>query len=446
MAATGARLLPLIGLTSIGGYVLLVEEAAQRPGYDLWGGLVVVPLLLLLTVQLIDRAARGDAWLLKVLLLALVLKTLATVARYAMAFVVYDGATDASGYHDHGARLAESYRQGDLGADLERGLVGTGFIRAVTGAVYAITGPSIYVAYACFALLGFWGLYFLYRAFEVGVANGEHRRYAVLVLFLPSMLFWPSGLGKEAWMTFGIGLVALGAARFLSDTPGWLLPLGLGVLATGLVRPHVTAALFAGIAVAAVVRRSRRPGTATTPLTRAASIAAVAVVSLLLVGRAADFLGVQEVSPDGIQSTVDETLDNTAQGGSEFQAHPVNSPTDLPWAMVSVLFRPFIFEAHGGPMLLAAAEGLLLLVLLLRSIPRLRDILGHLRGEPYLVFCLVYTTLFVYAFSVFSNFGILTRQRVQVLPFVLVLLALPLVAKRRAVDDRTLSSTGGEPR
>ncbi len=39
--------------------------------------------------------------------------------------------------------------------------------------------------------------------------------------------------------------------------------------------------------------------------------------------------------------------------------------------------------------------------------------------------CLIYTLVFVYAFSTFANFGILTRERVMVLPFVLVLFALP---------------------
>lgn len=442
---TAFQLLPVVGLTLIGGYVLLVEGSAQRQDYDTWSALLVIPLLVAVTVHLIVRASRGDSWLLKVLLAAFVLKGLATVARYAMAFVVYDGQADASVYHSEGARLSTSYRDGDFGADLGRDLIGTGFIRALTGGLYAVTGPSIYVAYAFYAWLGFWGLYFLYRAFRIGVPDGSHHRYAALVLFLPSMLFWPSGLSKDAWMTFGIGLVALGAARLLADTPGWMLPLALGLTATALVRPHITAALFVGVAVALVVRRSHRPGTATTPLVRVATTAAVVVVGLLVVGRAAEFLGVEEVNPSSVDAAVQSTQDRTADGGSSFDAQAVNSPADLPLAGVSVLFRPFVFEAHGAGMMLAAAEGMLLLVLLLRSVPRIRRGLGRLRGEPYLVFCLVYTTLFVYAFSNFSNFGILTRQRVQVLPFVLVLMALPLAAGRRAADS-TLVTTGGPTR
>ena len=52
-----------------------------------------------------------------------------------------------------------------------------------------------------------------------------------------------------------------------------------------------------------------------------------------------------------------------------------------------------------------------------------------MRRSPYLAFCVSYVLLFVVAFSSFGNFGILTRQRVQVFPFFLVLLAVPLAAK-----------------
>jgi hypothetical protein len=50
-------------------------------------------------------------------------------------------------------------------------------------------------------------------------------------------------------------------------------------------------------------------------------------------------------------------------------------------------------------------------------------------------FALAYTGLFILAFSAIGNFGLLTRQRTQLLPFVLVLLAMPArapVAEPRA--------------
>ena len=41
-----------------------------------------------------------------------------------------------------------------------------------------------------------------------------------------------------------------------------------------------------------------------------------------------------------------------------------------------------------------------------------------------MLFCVLYSVAFVYAFSTFGNFGILARERVQVLPMVLALLCL----------------------
>ena len=46
--------------------------------------------------------------------------------------------------------------------------------------------------------------------------------------------------------------------------------------------------------------------------------------------------------------------------------------------------------------------------------------------------------MFVIAFSSFSNFGILTRQRTQVLPLVLVLLVLPRENRRAPEEAPTL--------
>jgi hypothetical protein len=75
--------------------------------------------------------------------------------------------------------------------------------------------------------------------------------------------------------------------------------------------------------------------------------------------------------------------------------------------------------------LIASVEGLVMLCLLLASIARLRSVPRLARDRPYIMLALVYTLLFCMAFSSLGNFGILTRQRVQLLPIALVLLALP---------------------
>lgn len=418
------RLVVAAGLAAICGYLWLVLHVSATGQSEAWRGLVVIPVLLMVNVPLLLRAGRLDpaAWFTRLLVWAFVLKCLASAARYVMAFVIYDG-NDGQSYSVEGARLAAEYAQGNFDAEIGRQFIGTGFMRVATAVLYMVTGPSLYVAWAVFSLLGFWGTYFLYRAFRVSVLDGDAKRYAGFVLLLPSMLFWPAGLGKEAFVTLGIGLMAFGSARLLSGYRTWWLPLLTGVLVTGVVRPHITAALFTALVVASFLRRRLRPAHELTPLTYVGGAVLIVAMGAGVASWAASFLDV-DLSIEGFNEAITDTTELTDEGGSTFAPATVHNPLDLPWAAFTILFRPLVFEAGNPQMMLAALEGAALLVLVALSWRSLPGLGRRMRHQPYLILALGYTVVFVYAFSNFGNFGILTRQRVQVLPFLLVFLAL----------------------
>ena len=108
------------------------------------------------------------------------------------------------------------------------------------------------------------------------------------------------------------------------------------------------------------------------------------------------------------------------------------------------MFRPFPTEAHNRQALFASAESALLLGLLALWWRRLARVPRAMLRNPYVMFAVVYAMGFVVAFSSFSNFGILARQRVQVLPLVLavVLAAAPLARKRRTVRNYEVMGRG----
>ena len=116
----------------------------------------------------------------------------------------------------------------------------------------------------------------------------------------------------------------------------------------------------------------------------------------------------------------------------------MHSPLQFPRALVTVLFRPFPWEAHNAQALVSSLECLLMLGIFVSSWPRLKRLPTLMRQRPYVTFSLIYLLLFVYAFSSFGNFGILARERVQVLPFLFVLAALP----RARVARRAPASLG----
>ena len=93
--------------TVIAVYLGAVAWITGDGSYDVWGGLVAIPVLILLTLPLARHAARqeDDALMAKIIMLALVLKLLGGVVRYAAAFDFYGGKADATAYHLAGVQI-----------------------------------------------------------------------------------------------------------------------------------------------------------------------------------------------------------------------------------------------------------------------------------------------------------------------------------------------------
>ncbi len=425
-ALSRVRLLPLaIGSA---GYVALMAFLLLMP-YDVAGGVLVAHVLALITIPMLLRLNRGeeDRRVRPIILVALVAKLLGTLLRYGVLLNVY-GEGDALQYDQVGAGFAEFFRQGDFSVDLGQQIVGTAFIELVTGIVYTVIGSTKLGGFLVFSWLGFWGLYLFYRAFRLACPTGDRRRYVLLLFFLPSMLFWPSSIGKEAWMTLALGAFAYGVARLVTHRRLGLVWIALGTLGTAMVRPHVTLVAVASLMVSYLLSGTKATSYAR-PLSKMAGIVALVAVFAFALGAVEDYFHLDEEK--SLEEVLDNTQERTSKGGSEFDASAVRSPAQLPWGVFSVIFRPLPFEAGNVQAFVASMEGLFLLVLLARNWRRLGNYFPR-RRTPYLTFAATYILLFAIAFSNLSNFGILARQRTQLFPFLLVALAVPLVRRNRA--------------
>ena len=420
----------LIGVTfTVIGLLLL--SSLQMSGLPV--ALFLTPVLLAASWPAFVRQARRerDLRLAQLLVLALCLKLFGSLLRYWVAIYVYDGFADALMYHDFGTELAMRFRGGEFSTGLDS-LSGTDFIRFFTGLVYTVTGSSVYAGFLLYSWLAFWGMFYLYRAFVIAVPDGNRRSYARLLFFLPSMLYWPSSIGKEAWMLFTIGLAAFGTARLLTGRPWRGLALAGAALWLGaLVRPHVTGMVALALVVAYLVARPPRRLGALGPVVKLFALVALVGVAGLLLGQTSSYLLEKGIDPqEGVTNVLDESARRTGQGGSTFNApSAISSPVKLPLATVTIFFRPFPFEAHNAQVAVTALESTLLLCLTLSRRRGVWQALRHPRRRPYVAFVVVYSLLFVFAFSSIANFGILARERTQVLPFFLVLLAVPALRR-----------------
>ena len=112
-------------------------------------------------------------------------------------------------------------------------------------------------------------------------------------------------------------------------------------------------------------------------------------------------------------------------------------------AAVSVLTRPFAWEVRNATMLVASAEGVLLVLVLVSRPKTLGRLVRVIAREPMGAFCAAYTVAFVIAFSNVGNAGILVRQRTQMLPIVVLLFAA--TADRIRVPTTAAREPGAAP-
>jgi hypothetical protein len=445
MAPVQTRVSVIAGSSLVGATVtvlgLLLLWSLQVD--SIWVVLFLAPILVLATAPALARQAarEGDRRLFQLLLAALVLKLVGSMIRYYVSFELYGGVVDSAVYHEMASGISERLRGGNFDTGLES-LSGTNFVPFFTSLLYTVIGPNIFAGYLLFSWLAFWGLFYLYRAFTIAMPGGNRRSYAHLLFFLPSILYWPSSIGKDAWMLFTLGLAAYGAARILSGLVlRGAVVAGAGLWLAALVRPHVAGMAGLGLAVAYMVGRTRRRSGWQASAMKLLGLAAVLVLAGVLLSQTTAFLKDSGLDPeDGVTSVLAENAERTEQGGSSFEAPPGISPVQLPVSVVTILFRPFLFEANSIQVLITALESTVLLVLTVRRIRPIGRAVRSFRRLPYVTFVVVYGLLFIVAFSSIGNFGILARERCQLLPFFLVLLAVPGVRGRRPSAPATTTS------
>ncbi len=406
-------------------YLIVLAWAMGRLSFNVWGAFVVAPVLIVLTVPIALNVARieGDNSIGRIIMAAGALKLVGAIVRYFVTFTLY-GSGDANGYHNMGATLAPMFRRGDFIVDVGGRVMGTHFIDIVTGVVYAFTGATKLGGFFVFSWLGFLGLVLFYRGFRIAFPDGDGRRYAYLVLFMPSLLFWPSSIGKESWMMLTLGLTSYGVARMLAAKRFGLLAFALGLSGIVMVRPHVGLIAIVALFGAYLLRKSPKPSLLSLPA-KLLVLGVLAVGTIIVLSQLSTFFGVKSIDSQSTQHILDYTTQQSTQGGSAVEIVHPSSPINVAYAAISVVFRPWPYEAGNLQGLVASLEGLFLLGLTLTSFKRLASVPRAMLQRPYVAYALVYALIFTYAFSAIGNFGILSRQRVQLYPLLFVLLCVP---------------------
>ena len=427
-SAGGKSLFLTIGTLGVLGSAIGFGFLGLTDREDTLAGLYLVPIAGVLVYFAIRRWVSGPhgEWLGSLVFAGLGVRLLAAVPRLM-------GGADAPIYQSTGEQIAVSLRRLNFAVETGRSVPGTGAVRYLSGIVNVFTGSNYLATFVIFVLFAIIGQV----AFLIGVRRAltprQFRLLAILTMFSPTLAFWPSSIGKESPVLLGTGFVVLGASRLYDRSWSGVPHVLFGVFAIGMVRPHVAMMILVSVLLGLFARRAHTRGRLLSHLT---VLTLVVVGSMWAASASAALFGLEAL--DGIadlNAALDFTEDRTSQDNAQFVAARVEGVRDYPWAVVTVLFRPFPWEANSPVALLSAIEGLGLALLLFRALPGLALHLGGVLQRGQMLFAATYAAVFIFLFSAVGNFGILSRQRAQVIPFVLLLIAFGIAIDSRRQRD-----------
>jgi len=279
-------------------------------------------------------------------------------------------------------------------------------------------------------IFGFIGLAAFDAALRLAVQKKTKniRRLATLIIFLPSLSFWSSGIGKDSLAFMSAGLVLWAALDFNKRV--WImLP---AVLIMLVVRPHIAGLLIISFAIAIVMQKRG------SPIFRL-FIGVIAIISatvLIPIGLKYSSFD-SATGSEGLQKYVDQRAKYNMEGGGGVNIS--NMP--LPLQVLTYLFRPLPFEAHNFGSFASSLDNMILIYLFIVGIKSMLKTRYVSRGENR-VFMWTYSFMSLLLLSTTTaNLGISVRQKWMFTPmFIFLMISVIGNRDRRKQNSKKQSS------
>jgi hypothetical protein len=299
-----------------------------------------------------------------------------------------------------------------------------------------------------FSLIAFVGMWRLFLFFY-HINPNEHKIAALCFLFLPTTVFWTSGIVKEA-VSFGcLGFLTYALYNLYVKRKYIILNVGIVIIASILLFTvkGYTIIAYLPLLVLFLVRHNS-VAKIQNKLLRFLYIA----VFLVIIGFAAYFYidANGDIFKNFALDAVTEQISNQSEEfkrqaddatssfnlGVDFDPSPAGIVRAIPFAITAALYRPFLWEAKKITTLLSALESLAFLLITLFVFFKCGPIftIKKLTNDRLIFFCFWFSIVFAFFCGISTlNFGSLVRYKLPCLPFYLYALLLVYMHKKAAL-------------
>jgi hypothetical protein len=302
---------------------------------------------------------------------------------------------------------------------------------------------SVMVALFCYT--GIWKLYIVFTKYYPKL----YKQLALAVLFFPSVLFWASGILKDAimlsatgWVVFCIYNVFIIKQKRFPFT--LLLLFNLYIIL--IIKPYIIFALLPGAFMWIFSNRIYKIRNVGVRIVIVPLILGICLgLGYLILSQLSSLMG--KYSIDNVTKTAFVTQYDLKQ--SYYQGHSFDigledqSYTGMikksPVALLAGIYRPFIWESDNVVMLLSGIENTFILFLSIIMIFRVNitTIFSRLFAEPFLFFIFSFSLFFAAVVGLTtSNFGALSRFKTAYISFFIAAVFI-LLKKDSRIKQKT---------
>jgi hypothetical protein len=281
---------------------------------------------------------------------------------------------------------------------------------------------------SCFSYVGIWKFYRLVNI----LYPGYEKALAYIVLFLPSIAFWGSGLMKDSytlsaacWLTYNFYMTLILRKKVIINSIFLLINLFIIIN----IKPYVILSLLPGTILwinSAYLKKIKN---------RLLKILVLPLISVVIIltgvnvfQNLSSLMGVYgEVDSAIEQAQVIRTdlLRSDEYGSNNYDIGKLDGSfvslvRVAPNAIFTALFRPFLWEIGSPTMVLSALENLILIAFTLFTLIKISPVavLRTLLKEPFLLYCLIFSILFAFGVGIAgTNFGAMVRYKTPLMPF-----------------------------
>jgi hypothetical protein len=286
----------------------------------------------------------------------------------------------------------------------------------------------------CFSMISYTGVWRLYRFFYEQYPH-LHKQFAIAILYLPTFVFWSSGILKDplctgaiGWMTYSLySIFYTKKSKLLYGTIFFLFAYLLSILKIYILVSYLPFFILFLMLKNVTLIKNR--------------FAKIMLVSMFLLGSVLGFIRITGSMKDALgdyaSKGVTQSIKNYQQSyenqssyassnfslGVEFDGTANSLLKMAPAAVVATLFRPFIWEVKKPSTLLSSLESLAMMLFTLFTLFKvgLKKFMVTIIKKPIVLYCFLFSVIFsLFVGATTLNFGSLVRYKIPGLPFYVI--------------------------